>query len=429
MTGAPVPSSVAVFDASVPPGVSFIRSLGRSGVRVHAYDSRPYAPGRFSRFSKAFKQCPEPYHADDFVEWLEREVEQGVALVAPTSDYVTFVVAELGERLGIDLSGGIGGERGAEAVRDCLFKHRFADRMSEIGFPTPATATATCVEHAVARAEDIGYPIVLKPRSHIGTGVGRGTVVYDEAHLRREFRPVELDPRQSVALRHDPDLAFPMLQQMIERDSLECISVTGCLDRGGNVTAAGCSRKTDQWGDALSVGTVFEACEQPHFFDHALDATRQMLGTGVFELEVLHDRETGEYWAIDLNPRGFGQMSLDVGRGNRLPLLWYRSATGVAVPDPRSSVRTPRLWVMGAPFAAGIAARLVLGRGRRAYVRKLLPLLAQPRAGAMFWWADPMPGLMLAIWMLRHPGGLVKPYVSSIRAERAGRARVRDSGR
>ncbi len=428
MTSPHVPGAVAVFDASVPPGVSFIRSLGRSGVRVHAFDPRPFAPGRFSRFSKSFDRCPEPYHTDDFVDWLEIEVDRGLTLVAPTSDYVSFVVAELEDRLGLDLSGGVGGARGAEAVRDCLFKHRFARRMNEIGFPTPSTATTTCVDEAVALAAEIGYPVVLKPRSHVGTGVGRGTIVYGEEDLRREFRPAELDPRQSVALRHDPDLAFPMLQQMIERNSVECISVTGCLDRDGNVMAAGCSRKIDQWGDTLAVGTLFEVCDQPPFFDHALDATRQMLGTGVFELEVLHDRETGEYWAIDLNPRGFGQMSLDVGRGNRLPLLWYRSATGLASPDPRPRVRAPRLWILGVPFAAGTAVRLVLGSGRRAYVRKLLSLLVQPRAAAMFWWADPMPGVMLAIWMLRHPGGLVKPYVKTVRAERA-RARVRDSGR
>ncbi len=84
-----------------------------------------------------------------------------------------------------------------------------------------------------------------------------------------------------------------MLQQMIERDSLECISVTGCLDRDGNVMAAECSRKIDQWGDTLAVGTLFEVCERPHFFDHALDAVRQVLGTGVFEFEVLHDTRDG----------------------------------------------------------------------------------------------------------------------------------------
>ena len=42
---------------------------------------------------------------------------------------------------------------------------------------------------------------------------------------------------------------------------------------------------------------------------------RQVLGTGLFELEVLVERATGEYYAIDLNPRGFGQMTLDMAAG------------------------------------------------------------------------------------------------------------------
>jgi predicted ATP-grasp superfamily ATP-dependent carboligase len=66
---------------------------------------------------------------------------------------------------------------------------------------------------------------------------------------------------------------------------------------------------------------MFEPVPTPAFTDDAVDAVRTIVGSGLFELEVLVDTRTGEHWAIDLNPRGFGQMTLDIARGKDLPRL------------------------------------------------------------------------------------------------------------
>lgn len=408
---------VAVFDASLPPAMAFIRSLGRRGVPVAAYDARRHAAGRYSRFTSSFSLCPEVVRTDEFVDWLGREAEREVFdLVAPTSDYTTFAIAEVDERLGTDLAGGVGGARGAEAVRDCLFKDRFSRRMARIGFPVPEWAAPTSVEEAVAAAAEIGYPVVLKPRSHVGVGIDRGAVVHEEDELRRAFRPYPLDGRQSLARRHAPDIALPMVQRYIVGDGLDCVSITGYVDRSGDVLAAGCSRNVDRWGDGLSIGTVFEVALRPAFFDDALDAVRQLLWCGMFELEVLTDRSTGEHWAIDLNPRGFGQMSLDVGRGADLPHLWYQSAQRTRTTDRgRPPRHTPTLWRMGVPFLAGAAFQLVRGPARLPYARRLGRLMKPFQAGAVHAWTDPLPGLAFSGWILRHPRALMQPFVDADR--------------
>ena len=50
--------TVTVFDADVPPGVAFIRSLGRAGVAVIAGVSMVLTAGRFSRLVPEVRTVP-----------------------------------------------------------------------------------------------------------------------------------------------------------------------------------------------------------------------------------------------------------------------------------------------------------------------------------------------------------------------------------
>ncbi len=406
---------VTVFDAALPPGVATIRSLGRASVPVNAYSPIKYAPGRFSRFIATFETCPDPTSPDRFIEWLCRRVEAGeISLVAPTSDYVSYAVAVVEERLGVEISGGVGGAGGADAVRDCLFKDRFAARLDALGFPVPAWAAPTDIEGACLAAERIGYPVVVKPRSHVGVGVERGTIVRDQSELAAAFVPLGDSVRLDA---HHAELAMPMLQEMISGESIDCVSITGCLGRNGELLGSGAIVKLEQWGGHLEIGTRFEAIERPSFAEHSIELVRSVLGTGIFELELLVDRSSGRYVAIDLNPRGYGQMALDIGRGTDLPALWYESATRTTL-RRRPATRPPQEWRMGTPYYAGIGVRMALGPDRASAIRQLAGSLVKPSAGAMHLWNDPGPGLALSAWILRHPGGLIRPHVRAARAAR-----------
>ena len=120
-------------------------------------------------------------------------------------------------------------------------------------------------------------------------------------------------------LAHDADVALPIVQRYHDLGTVDVVSLTGCLDVDGAVLALGHCRKVSQSPRRLGVGTMFEPIPEPPFAAAAVEAVQAVLGSGLFELEVLVDRTTGEYWAIDLNPRAFGQISLDIALGQRPP--------------------------------------------------------------------------------------------------------------
>ena len=168
--------TVSIFDIDLPPGVAFIRSLARAGIPVVAYSSSATAAGRLSRYARNFRSCPPVSHTDEFIDWIAARVEDGtVDLVAPTSDFVMFCLAAALDKLGGD--GHDVGHPRPDSVRTCLFKDRFHPATRRAGFPAAEAATPLSVDDALTDAGRIGYPVVIKPRSHVGVGPRRGVVV------------------------------------------------------------------------------------------------------------------------------------------------------------------------------------------------------------------------------------------------------------
>jgi predicted ATP-grasp superfamily ATP-dependent carboligase len=401
---------VTVFDIDLPPGVAFVRSLGRAGVPLQVLSADRRAAGRWSRYAGKVRQCPPVRHTDEFVAFLVDGItDESIDLVAPTSDYVVFAVGAAADKLGIDAVT-VGHPRPA-AVRTALFKDRFHEAVAGLGFPTPPWATPATVEEAAAAGDEIGYPVVLKPRTHAGIGLRRGVVVTDAAAMARTFRPWPLRAGHDTVRQYDADVALPLVQRYYELGTADVVSVSGVLAGDGSVSALAHSRKVAASPRRLGVGTMFEALGPQAFTVAALRAVREILGRGMFELEVLVDRATGAHQALDLNPRGFGQMSLDIGRGNDLPVLWYQNITGTSLEAHRRRRRTPEVWHDALGTYVGYGVRLARGPDRMSIARQLWSRMRSPTVGAMHDWTDPLPGVQFALDHLRHPRAFVRPYL------------------
>jgi hypothetical protein len=261
----------------------------------------------------------------------------------------------------------------------------------------------------------MGYPVVLKPRTHAGVGTIRGSVARSPDELAIDFEPYRMAKgRHASVLARDTDVAMPIVQRYHDLGTVDVVSITGCLDVDGSLLALGHCRKVSQSPRRLGVGTMFEPMPEPPFAADAVDAVRAVLGSGLFELEVLVDRTTGEYWAIDLNPRAFGQISLDIALGNDLPQLWYESVTGANLPPSPPMHPAPEFWHDTASSYVGFGVRFARGPHRRAILDHAIGRLRTPRVGAMFDRKDPLPGLVYGLRQLRHPRAFVRPLLVDV---------------
>jgi predicted ATP-grasp superfamily ATP-dependent carboligase len=232
--------------------------------------------------------------------------------------------------------------------------------------------------------------------------------------LRAAYRPFVSGLEHRTVRRHVPGLGLPVLQRYHDLGTVDVISVSGCLGGGGEVLALHHSRKIAQAPARLGVGTMFESVGPQPFTDAAVDVVRRVLGSGLFELEVLVERSSGEYSAIDLNPRGFGQMTLDMAAGHDLPRLWYQSVTGIRLAVAAPAARSPQLWHNGVASYAGLAAGVARSPARTQALGQALDTVRSPKVGAAFTWSDPLPGVVFGLRHLRHPRSFIRQFFVDI---------------
>ena len=403
---------VAILDNYWAPTLSFALSLGRRGVPLHFYGR---GAGRWSRYCVRRMSCPPVEDAERFVPWLEARVRSGeIGRLAPTTDLIAYYLALLRSRFAPEVQRTIAP---LEEIEQALIKTRFAAACERIGQPVPAALAPEDPEGALAAAEQLGYPLILKPKSHLAVGTAeRGTVVRDRRALLAAFRSYPIVPGQEAIARRYPELLWPLMQRYIPSARRRVYSVSGFKDAQGGIVTAALSVKRWQWPPDTGTSTSQVSCNNSTILRAGVAAVDKLLSCGLFDLELLvHD---SQLLAIDLNPRAFGFMALDLALGNDLPWLWYQSTRQVVAPlAPPASHRMLEAR-FSIPHAVGRGILRLFGRRFPAGPRRrhgsvpgsVLPMLGH--------WSDPLPLLVSNARLLRHPRGLMRPFVALARQEK-----------
>ena len=407
---------VAVFDDYWATTLAFARSLGRQGVPLHFYGR---GAGRWSRYRTLRQNCPPVENTGEFQPWLQERIRSGeISRIAPTTDLIAFYTSVLRD----DFAPGVRRTIAPLAeIENCLIKTRFAAAVALFGQPSLSTAAPDSVEGAVAAAGSLGYPVMLKPKSHLAVGFKeRGRLICDEADLKYQFRRYAVPPGQEGIAAAYPELSWPLLQRYLPSARNRVYSVSGIKDADGGVVIAAVSYKHEQWPPDVGVSTVQVACDDRRILDAGLNVVDKLLSRGIFEVELLEEEDV--LYAIDLNPRAFGFIELDIARGADLPWLWYQSTFDMQRP------------------AASLPPAALEARHR---FRHLLDALAfkrrrsdaafdersdhdRPRASVSMvgHWSDPVPMIISNLQLLRHPRSLLRSQLALLLSGRGNKREV-----
>jgi predicted ATP-grasp superfamily ATP-dependent carboligase len=194
-----------------------------------------------------------------------------------------------------------------------------------------------------------------------------------------------------------------MVQEYVPGALDNLYSVSGVLGEAGEPVAVAASRKVAQWPPTLGIGIQFEPATDADLISRGTALASGVLGRGIFEVELIRDERTSDWVAIDLNPRAHGFISFDIARNNDLPLLWYRLVTGEVV-EPARPTRDDLVWTHGVPHTVRRWVSRI--KGTAAAERR-----ATPSVDIVNDRRDPLPSVPFLAVMLRHPGGLLRPFL------------------
>ena len=399
-------SRVAVFDPGYPSTLALVRSLARAGVNVMAYNHGRHWPLRLSRYVDQIRACPNVRDHERFPAWLDQQLENGVFdMVAPTSDVICYHLAGVVDRMPDTVRARLPTR---DALLDVLFKDRLALACGRHGIATPTTRAPISLEQALADAQVVGYPLLLKPRTHIASLGDRGRRIDSAAQLRAAFKAYELPASEHALLAAHPQLAWPLLQQYVDHRAQQ-LSCSGLLDDAGRLLAGAATVKVDQSPSLTGVGTAFASYHGRGFVEACGRSVQALLGRGLFEIELLQSAAETPPLVIDVNARVFGQIDFDIARGNDLPALWHASLTADIKPRPQPTRAMVCLYP--APFLVSNLTRTVTGPRRRRRLTHALGLLRRARSFIGWSWRDPIASLLSLSRPLRHPTTFIKSHI------------------
>jgi D-aspartate ligase len=280
-----------VCDASFVNGLTAIRSLGRMGVPVFAVDHRPSALGFRSRYAFPLLS-PDPGTDTAAYSDLLRELGDAIGRptpILPTHDPPLNAIGRHRRELGDRFLCPFPDEEQLTLVQS---KREQLDRAASVGVDTPQTAHPRTRDDGLAAAEQMGYPLLVKPSNPDG--------------FRRRFQRQAFRCETSNELERayaDAEPFEPMVQELIPGGDDELYTVGSYIAADGAVLALFSGRKLRQSPPGVGTCRVGEAVWVQENVDAALRLLRAFEFHGVSQVEFKRDPRDGRFKLMEINPR------------------------------------------------------------------------------------------------------------------------------
>jgi len=300
--------------------IATARHLAANGFDVGVVSSHRLGAAAWSRHTTRTYWAPSESESQRF---LKRLLAIGAndpgQILLPTSDETAWLYAlnanELGQYFRLV-------QPSIEVLQKILDKKLFADAAIRAGLPVPPSWDPRTIDDVVALAPTLPYPVLIKPRTHVHRlRNDKGVVAHSASDLIDQYR--RYIDRERIRASDDPllrDASLPILQQFVRVGSEGVHSITGFIDRTGELFVTRAATKVFQRSQPVGVGVCFESRPASPELSAAVRRLCRDLGYfGIFEVEFLWF--DGSWVAIDFNPRLFNQIGMDIRRGMPLPLL------------------------------------------------------------------------------------------------------------
>jgi D-aspartate ligase len=397
--------SVLLATAASSGTIAAVRYLGSMGIDVGVLSSgRLCAAGWSRRAARTYSAPPE----SDSQQFLDALLAIGEAyhgqILIPTSDETAWLytmhAAQLKRHFFVY-------QPSIASMQRILDKRLLADAAISVGLAVLPSWDPRSIDDVAAIAPTLPYPILIKPRTHVHRlRNDKGIVVYSESELMWQYQQF-VTREQQRASDHPllPDAGLPVLQQFVDAGRQGVHSVTGFIDRTGDLFVTRLSTKLFQRSQPVGVGVCFQSLPTDPLLSNAVRRLCRALDYfGIFEVEFIGF--DGRWAAIDFNPRFFNQMGMDIHRGMPLPLLACLDASGestalrdaVAKAQPDDAART--VFYDGFTLRAILFAQMItsrISRHDRANWRVWMKENALHAVDAAIDRGDPVPGIVHAL--------------------------------
>jgi predicted ATP-grasp superfamily ATP-dependent carboligase len=211
---------------------------------------------------------------------------------------------------------------GWDALERIQNKREQLEAAAAAGVDTPVTAHPRSATDAVAAAEEIGYPVLVKP-AH--------PVEFKRAHRRQAFRCESAAELEDAFGKAEP--YEPMVQELVPGGDDTLYTLGSYLDASGRPLGVFSGRKLRQTPREVGTCRVGEAVWVQEVVDAGLRFLRALGYHGLSQVEFKRDPRDGRFKLMEINPRLYQWHGLATACGVDLPRIAYRDLLGLPVAE------------------------------------------------------------------------------------------------
>jgi carbamoyl-phosphate synthase large subunit len=221
---------------------------------------------------------------EDVLNVLEREDASGVMVQFGGQTAINLALPL--HRAGVKIFG-----TSAESIDIAEDRDKFERILRELGIPKPPGRAVVSVEQAIQVADEIGYPVLVRPSFVLG---GRAMeIVYSEAELRDYMRyAVDVSPKAPILV--DKYIVGKEAEVDVIADGMDCL-VPGIME---HIERAGVHS-----GDSMAVypPQTLSRHVQQQIVDTAIALARALDVHGIMNIQFVVENETA--YVLEANPR------------------------------------------------------------------------------------------------------------------------------
>jgi predicted ATP-grasp superfamily ATP-dependent carboligase len=387
---------VLVTDADTPKALAIVRSIGGVHDVWTTADSR-FALAGWSRYVRGHitygKHVTEKYAAAT----LSSCNDHGIEVVIAPEEASSLLLAREGHRFqtrGIRLT-----TLPLYALQMAMDKAHTIQAAIDIGVPVPQTRILNRTADALDAANELGYPVVVKPRFSWyeidGKFISSDGVGYANSD----------DQLGAIIAKLDPRLPAPLIQRFIPGTGS---GICMLLAKTGMLAAEFAHERLRDYRPTGS-GSVLRRSVRvdPALRTIALKLLRHIGARGIAMVEFRIDRETGEPYLMEINGRFWGSLQLAIDAGVNFPLLLIDDVLGRPVQPPAYSENVILRWWLGDLVRT---LRVLKGKppgyigefpSRIGALREFLGPQPEGTRSEILRWTDCLPGVIEPLSLLR----------------------------
>ncbi len=274
-------------------GTQACRVLKAEGIRVSLVNSNPATIMTDPEFADA------TYVEPITIETLEKVIAiQRPDAVLPTLGGQTALNAAVAlhdqgvlQKYNVELIGA-----NIDAIRAGEDRERFKEIVTRLDAEVPRSRICRSLDECIATAEDLGYPVVVRPSFTLG-GLGSGIARTEEDLRRIAGTGLDASPTHEVLL-EESILGWKEFELELMRDSKDNVVVVCSIE---NVDPMGVHT-----GDSVTVAPAMTLTdrEYQHMRDTAIAIMRAVgVDTGGCNIQFAVEPRTGRMVVIEMNPR------------------------------------------------------------------------------------------------------------------------------